>query len=419
MMKVEIFPSKVFGEITPPSSKSFLHRAIISASLAKGTSIIENVNYSDDVLATIGAFESLGVEFIKSEKTLIVNSPGKTMLDGEHEVNCNESGSTIRFLIPILSNDSNTYFKGKSTLLNRPMTIYEDIYNRQNLYYKKEEDFILTRGKIRPDNFQISGNISSQFISGLLFILPVLDSDSSIEILGDFESSDYVDLTISILEKFSVYVERKENHFFIKGNQTYYPTKIFAETDFSQMAFFAVLGTINNDIKVNGINFNSLQPDKRIISFIEFMGGKIIKDQNSAIFMHSNLRGDIIDISQSPDIGPILSVLAAKSNGKTSIVNAKRLVIKESNRLLSTYSSLKSLGAEVEMGDDYLVIHGPNKFVGNTCDSFNDHRIAMSLAIAGTVSESSVIIEGAEAINKSYPDFYKDLESLGVKIKYL
>ncbi len=418
-MKVKVLPSKVSGSVTPPSSKSFLHRAIICASLSNGTSVIDNVNYSDDVNATVSAFESLGVNFNKEGKSLLVTSPGISILDGEHQVDCNESGSTIRFLIPILSNISKSHFKGKSGLLNRPMTIYEEIFLAQKNLFKKHLNYIETVGKIKPGIFKIRGDISSQFISGLMFILPVLDDDSTIEIIGNFESSKYVDLTISILEKFSISIERRENKFFIKGRQVYTATNIFAETDFSQLAFFAVLGTLNNDVQVNGVNFDSLQPDKRIISVIEHMGGQVIKNLNSAIFRRSNTVGDTIDVSQSPDIAPIIAILASKSKGKTGIINAKRLVIKESNRLQSTYSTLKSLGVNVEIGEDWLEIIGPNDFVGNVCESFNDHRIAMSIAIAATIAENPITINGAEAINKSYPEFYKDLESLGVRIQYL
>jgi len=418
-MKVEISPSKVSGSITPPASKSFLHRAIIASSLSNGVSVIHNIDYSDDINATINAFKSMGVKIDKLDNKLVINSSGHNILNNPHKVYCNESGSTLRFLFPILTNNFITKFYGSSSLLNRPMTIYKDLFEKQNIYYKKANNCIVTKGKIKPGNFKIKGNISSQFVSGLLFILPILNKDSTIEIINNFESEKYVDMTIQMLEKFSVIIKKKNNKFYIKGNQTYKSSDIFIESDFSQLAFYAVLGTINNDILINNINLNSLQPDKSIIDFIKIMNGSIDFLDNSLLFKRSVTKGIVIDISQSPDIAPILSLLAALSKGKTNIINAERLVIKESNRLVASYNFLKQMGVTVTKGSDFLTIIGKNSINGGEFDSYNDHRIAMTLAIAGTISKTKITINNAEAINKSYPNFYKDLQSLGVKIKYL
>ena len=418
-MKVDIYPSKVSGVITPPASKSFLHRAIISASIAKGKSVINNIIYSEDVKATIGVFRSIGVKIEEHSDKLVITSGGIDKFNIKTPVDCNESGSTLRFVIPILSCNKKVYFKGKSSLLSRPMSVYEDIFNIQNINYEKHNEFILTEGKIRPDIFRIPGNISSQFITGLLFILPTLNQDSKIEIIGDLESSNYIDMTIDILERFNVFIKHEKNNFFIKGNQTYKSANIFAENDFSQMAFFSVLGVINNNIEVKGVNFSSNQPDKRIIDVITGINGVVTKDLNSAIFEHSETNSFTFDLGQSPDLGPILSILAAKSRGKSYLINGNRLKIKESNRLLTIYKSLKQMGIDIIMGSDYLEINGPNDFNGGIYSSFNDHRIAMMLAIAATVAKDKFTITCAEAINKSYPDFYSDLESLGVKIKYI
>ncbi|MCK5731975.1 MAG: 3-phosphoshikimate 1-carboxyvinyltransferase [Tenericutes bacterium] len=418
-MKVEVYPSKVSGEIIPPSSKSFLHRSIICAALSNGVTKINNVIYSEDVVATIEVFESIGVAIERSANNLVISSGGRSSFNINNPINCNESGSTIRFLIPILSNNKKVSFTGKTSLLSRPMSIYEDIFLNQGLLFKNDNTSIVTEGEIKPGNFSVQGDISSQFISGLLFILPLLNGDSSIEIIGTFESSNYVDMTISILRNFSIIVEQNENTFFVKGNQTFVPTEIISENDFSQLAFYAVLGTINNDIRINNINFDSFQPDRRIIDVVQSARGIVEKGSNYAIFKHSETQGFTFDVGQSPDIAPILAVLAVFSVGKTRLINAKRLVMKESNRLLTTYKSLKKLGANIIMGDDYLEIVGTQKLQGNLCDSFNDHRIAMTLAIAATVSESKITIDNAEAINKSYPNFYEDLKSLGVKINII
>ncbi len=418
-MNVKIYPSKVSGSVRPPSSKSVLHRAIICASLSKGKSIITNVDMNNDIEATINSFKSLGVNITFENKILEIQSKGKIHLLQNKVIDCNESGSTIRFLIPLMSNEYNSQFKGKAGLLKRPFTIYNDIFKSQGLYFEQNSSHIKTRGKLAPGLYEITGNVSSQFISGLLFTLPLLEGDSTIKIINKFESKQYVDITLDMLNKFGIVIEKIKDGFYIKGNQEYKPTHIEAETDYSQAAFFAVLGIINNDIKIMNLNSNSSQPDMRIISFIENMGGKIIKENEDMTFCKSNSIGQIIDVSQSPDIAPIISLLGAYSKGETNIVNAKRLIIKESNRLLATYEILTKLGVSVEMFEDSLKIMGTQTLKGNTFDSYNDHRIAMTLAIAATVCDSPVTIIQAEAINKSYPNFYNDLENLGVKIEYI
>lgn len=417
-MIVDVYPSNVNGSVTPPSSKSFLHRAIICASLAQGKSVIENIVYSEDVLATIHAFKSLGVKIEGDHNKLIINSHGLSHLLQDKEINCHESGSTMRFLLPLLSTDHKNLFLGNSGLLKRPMDVYEKIFINQGLRFLKTNDYIETKGQLKPANFIIPGDVSSQFISGMLFVLPTLDGDSTIKITNNFESLDYVKMTIAILEKFNIFIEVGHDHIFVKGNQRYLPTTIKSETDYSQLAYFAVLGILNNNLVICDVSRNSLQADRRIIDIIQTMGGVISWHKNQLLVAKSSLDQAVIDVSQCPDIAPILALLLSQSNGFSRIINAKRLKIKESNRLLSTYTSLKKLGASIKMGDDDLVIQGPTPLMGTVCDSFNDHRIAMMLGIAGTIANSKVTIEHAEAINKSYPDFFKDLQSLGVRLEY-
>lgn len=417
-MIVDIHPSTVHGNVTPPPSKSILHRAIISACVAKGTSIIENVVFSEDVLATLGAFKQLGVDILVGENRIEITSSGLPDIDQELEVLCNESGSTIRFLIPLLSNRNKVYFKGKSSLLKRPFSIYEELYSAQGLDFKATQEGIVTQGRLSPGNYHIRGDVSSQFISGLLFLLPLLTEDSTIEVTGRFESSDYVDITISVLKSFGINIEKSGQTFFIKGNQAYKPAHYIVETDYSQLAFYVVLGIINNSLNICINSENSLQPDRLIIDIVERMGGRVVRDNNSINVYPSETHGLSIDLSQSPDIGPILGILAACSKGTTTLLNAKRLVLKESNRLKTTHDILKQLGADVHMGEDWLKITGPTHFRGGLFDSYNDHRIAMSLAVAATVALDPITILNADAVRKSYPDFYKDLQSLGAVIKY-
>ncbi|MBI9009259.1 MAG: 3-phosphoshikimate 1-carboxyvinyltransferase [Tenericutes bacterium] len=417
-MIVEVYKSKVSGSIKPPPSKSYLHRSIICAALSKGTSVIKNIIYSSDINASLSAFENLGVSIKRTDNSVEITSKGLLHLEQDKVVNCNESGSTIRFLIPIFSNSYNTYFKGKSGLMRRPFTIYEDIFRAQNLTFEQNDDTILTKGQISPGNYKVKGDVSSQFISGLLFVLPTLSGDSTIEIIGKLESSMYVDITVQILKMFGIIVDFSENKFTVKGNQKYISTTVTTEIDYSQSAFYAVLGIINNNIQISDFSSYSLQPDRNIINIVKSMSGLVKTQKNSVEFCKSNTKGTVIDVSQCPDIAPILGLLAACSAGETNIINARRLIIKESNRLLSTYETLKSLGVEVYMAEDSLRIIGTKTIKGNSCSSFNDHRIVMTLAIAGTVCDSKVVINNAEAVNKSYPHFFKDLQSLGAIVKY-
>lgn len=409
LMVVEVYPSKVSGCIKPPASKSYLHRSIICAALSEGTSIIKNVVYSDDINVSLSAFENLGVIINRTENSVEIISKGLVHLQQEKEVFCNESGSTIRFLIPLFSNSYNTYFTGKSGLMNRPFTVYEDIFKSQNLYFDQNNNKITTKGQLSPGKYIVPGNISSQFISGLLFVLPTLNGNSTIEILGNLESSKYVSITVEILKKFGIIVDFSEKKINVPGNQTYHSTTINTEIDYSQAAFFAVLGMINNNIQVSGLNPKSLQPDRNIVKIIKNMGGDVKLSKNNYFFNRSDTQGTEIDVSQCPDIAPVLGLLAACSKGETNIINAKRLTLKESNRLLTTYETLKSLGVEVYMTEDSLRIVGSKTIKGNICSSFNDHRIAMTLGIAGTICDSKIIIEGAEAVNKSYPQDRKSV----------
>ncbi len=417
-MIVDVYPSVVTGSIKPPSSKSFLHRAIICASLAEGKSVINNVNYSVDVLATINAFKALGVQIDSYPDKLEITGLGNSILEQDKTVNCHESGSTMRFLIPLLSTNHKNLFLGNSGLLNRPMKIYENIFKSQGLYYQKNTSFIETKGRLKAGKYTVPGNVSSQFISGLLFVLPTLEGDSTINITDNFESVDYVNMTIAILKKFNIFVELENNLIHIKGSQRYRPTVIKSETDYSQLAFFAVLGILNNSLQILDVPRISLQADRRIIDFIERMGGQIEWQDDTLIIKKSSVDGATIDVSQCPDIAPVLALLLSKANGLSKIINADRLKIKESNRLLTTYETLKKMGVAIKMGDNSLEINGSNTLHGAVYDSYNDHRIAMMLGIAGTITSEKISITQAEAINKSYPDFFKDLQSLGVKIEY-
>ncbi|MGD9909526.1 MAG: 3-phosphoshikimate 1-carboxyvinyltransferase [Candidatus Izemoplasmatales bacterium] len=419
-MNVIIRPKPLKGSVVIPPSKSQSHRAIIAASLSRGKSVISNIAYSEDVLATIGAMEKLGAKFTKSEHELVVTGIKKISVSDDNFVECNESGSTLRFIIPIFAlAKEKVVFTGKRSLFKRPMSVYEDLFDQNRMSFQKNDESIIISGGLTNGTFRVPGNISSQFISGLLFALPLTKGDSTIIIEGNLESKQYIDMTIDTLREFQVRIIETNEGYLIPGNQTYHSNNITVEGDYSQLAFFAVLGSISDDIYCKNIPFNSKQPDKAILDYVSQMGGKFEYTKNGINFYRSETNGIDIDVSQCPDIAPILGILGALSSGTTRIINASRLKMKESNRLLSTYETLVKLGVNVTMGEDYLVIEGKDTLEGGVFDSYQDHRIVMSVAVAASRASSNVYIRHAEAINKSYPDFFKDLEKLGAEITYV
>jgi 3-phosphoshikimate 1-carboxyvinyltransferase len=416
-MNVLINPTKLSGSVIIPASKSQSHRAIICASLAKGKSVINNIGFSDDIHSTIAAMEKIGAKIVRNEHQLIIQGVSRIMVMDDNFIDCNESGSTLRFLIPILSlSKQKIVLTGKPSLFKRPMSIYEQIFKDRHLTYQQNERSIIIDGSITPGLYKIPGNISSQFVSGLMFSLPLLKEDSIIEIDGELESKEYIDMTLDVLNRFGIKITIENGKYIIKGNQKYLPTKMIIEGDYSQMAFHAVAGLLGGDIICKNLSSNSLQPDRRILEFIKKMDGLYEPTSNGYIFHCSNTIGTTIDVSQSPDIAPILAVLGALSKGKTIIDNAARLKYKESNRLSSTYETLKQMNVKVEMTDAALLIEGQNYVDGGVFESFNDHRIVMAIAIAAIRATKPVLIRNADAINKSYPNFFQDYQRLGGNI---
>lgn len=413
-MTVKLFPSTLNGEVSAPPSKSISHRAIIAASLSYGTSVISNVLFSDDINATIESMQELGVKFTKEANKLTIEGP-KHLKYSHNEVNCNESGSTLRFLIPIFSlTNEKVTFIGKESLIKRPQTIYEDIFSSDGNTLDISKSKIVVNGSVKARKYFIDGKVSSQFISGLMFSLPLLKEDSEIILTSPLESIGYIDLTIDVLESFGITIIRGDNGYLISGNQLYTPQRYEIDGDYSQSAFFLVGGLISESIKINNLNPDSLQGDKEIISYIRSMNGKLIYTENGFITTNSDTEGITIDISQTPDLAPPVALLAALSEGTTKIVNASRLRIKESDRIKSIVKTLKKLGADIKEVEDSIIIKGiPMLEGGVTVDSFNDHRIAMMVSIASSRVKKEVILTQANAVSKSYPTFYDDFKSLG------
>ena len=414
MSDVLLKPFTPKGEITPPPSKSDVHRAIICASLCKGTSTVSSVIMSDDIKATISCMRSLGADIKDCGDTLYIT--GDNIFENRKaELHCNESGSTLRFLIPLASaGNVNTIFTGSGRLPKRPIGIYLDILPDKGITCKTEGSLPLeVSGQLKGGTFTLPGNISSQFITGLLFSLPLLDEDSDIILTSDIESTGYIDMTIDTMKRFGVTVERSGKAFHIKGKQEYKATQYKTESDFSQAAFFLVAGALKGEICVKNLNTDSYQGDKKILEILKDAGADIKIQKDRIYIKESSLKPLTIDASQIPDLVPVLAVLLSKADGTSKIINAKRLRLKESDRLMSTRQLIEDLGGTIEELDDGLIITGVKSFKGNRVTGYNDHRIVMSGAVCACMSDNDITVTDSQSINKSYPGFFDDYNSIG------
>lgn len=420
MKCIKIEPNFLRGKLNIPPSKSLCHRAIIGASLTNEESIIHNMIFSEDIVSTCEGMKILGSKIDRIDDSSLIIKGNKPLGLNEETIDCSESGSTLRFLIPIaLTHYSKVKFVGKGKLVSRPLDTYYKIFEKQNILYSNNKGNLpLTiEGKLKPGTYEIEGNISSQFITGLLFTLPLLDGDSKITITTNLESKGYVDLTLDILKKFDIkIINNKYSEFIIRGNQSYKAIDYRVEGDFSQAAFWLVGGILGEEIICTDLNMESLQADRVILDIINEMGGSLALENSNIKASKSHTKGITVDASQCPDLVPALTVLAALSDGETRIINATRLRIKESDRLKAISSELNKLGADVKETQDGLIINGKESLTGGTVESWNDHRIAMSLAIASIRCKEPVIIRNSDAVKKSYPYFWEDFKKLGGKV---
>lgn len=439
MKSLEIEPSRLEGQIRIPPSKSISHRAVICAGLAEGRSRIENVVLSEDITATLDGMRTLGASAVvealgngeqknktSEKKELEEGEPCSLWIEGNPArkickalIDCRESGSTLRFLIPLaIGSGKEVSFRGQGKLGERPLDVYYRLFEEQGIEYNTAGGFLplTVRGNLKPGTFKLQGNVSSQFISGLMFLLPLLDEDSSIIVTTELESRGYIDLTMDVLKKFGVQVENKgHQEFFIRGKQRYRNCNYRIEGDYSQAAFWIVAGILGSGIKCLDLNPDSLQGDKTVLSIAGKMGAVIQIKEEGLMVQAARTKGTVIDGGQCPDLVPVLAVLASLSEGTTRIVNAGRLRIKESDRLKAIAAELNKLGAKVQELEDGLKIDGVDSLQGGTVDSWNDHRIAMALAVASIRCTKPVRITGFEAVKKSYPHFWRDFQKLGGK----
>lgn len=418
-MKAIISKGLLKGTVNVPSSKSLCHRAIIAACLANGKSIIRNVTYSNDILATIEGMKALGATINRYDEYLEIF--GSNVKRINKVIDANESGSTLRFLIPIATTiNEDVTFVGKNNLPNRPLDVYFDIFNEQGIKYEYQDKYLpLTiSGALHPGVYNVRGDVSSQFITGLLYALPLLNGESVINITTPLESKGYIDLTLDVLKKFGIVVEKLKKGYKIPGNQKYKPFDYIVEGDFSQAAFYLVADMLGSEVSLKQMKLNSLQGDKKILNDIMDFGGLIYYDNELLSCKRRENKRARINFSQSPDLGPILSVLAALSKGKSKFVDVKRLRIKECDRVSAMEEELTKLGANVYSSYDKMKFVGVDALHGAVVDAHKDHRIAMALAIAGTVCDGDVTILNAECVSKSYPNFFEDFASLGGRVRY-
>ncbi len=429
-MDLTILPQKLSGSVTVPPSKSLAHRAVICAALSDGSCKIDNIALSDDIIATTEAMRMFGATIEQDGSTLTIHGAGRNVKKAgdavsseERVIDCNESGSTLRFIVPIATLFSGvSRFVGRGNLGKRPLTIYYDIFEEQGIAYQATEDELdlTVDGLLKPGHFSFPGNVSSQFITGLLFTLPLLAGDSVITITTPLESVGYIDLTLQVMKDFGVDIENQGNQkFIIKGNQSYHATDYRIEGDYSQAAFFLCADALGSAVQVEDLSKDSLQGDRAVVSILEAMGVTFQQvDTGMVGTAKEGLHGTLIDAAQCPDIIPVVALTACLSEGRTEIINAGRLRIKECDRLEATASQLKKLGADIQELPEGLLINGVKSLRGGKrVWSFKDHRIAMMLAIAATVCEEPITVTDAECVSKSYPNFWEDYQSIGGKIQ--
>lgn len=414
-MKRTIDSAQLSGTVKIPPSKSLSHRAVLAAALAEGESVIENLVFSDDIEATCAAISGLGVQVSRGRDSLKIMGRGK-MMTPSSPLQCRESGSTLRFLIPFAGLvEGPVVFEGEGKLVTRPLDPYFELFNQQGIRYHYNGSLpLLVEGQLKPDVFKMPGNISSQFVTGLMYVLPLLDGDSEIVLTSPLESRDYVELTIQVLGRFGITVETvSPEHYRIPGNQQYRPARYRVEGDYSQSAFWVAAGLMGNGLQLADLALDTRQGDKRILDIAKDMGATMSWENGMLNVPAAATHGAVVDASQCPDLVPIVATLAAVSEGETRIINAARVRIKESDRLKAICTELNKLGASITEEPEGLIIKGVPRLTGGVVEGWNDHRIVMSLAVAAMKCDSPVIIEGSEAVKKSYPHFFEDFKALG------
>lgn len=396
-MNIRITPKVLRGCVEAPASKSFAHRYIVAAMLSDDNTLININAFSDDILKTLSCVTALGGKYVRNGNCVTVSPvnvvPENALID------CGESGTTARIMLPVCAAIAKSaVISGSGRLPERPFSEIVRVLRAGCANLSSDALPISVSGCLKSGDYEIEGHISSQYITGLMFALSTLDSESRIILKTPLQSAAYVEMTRDVLKKFGIDIQKKANVYYVPAGKLRTPGEVSVEGDWSNSAFWIVASALGNDVKVEGLNYSSVQGDRKITELLD---------------------NDKIDVSEIPDLFPVLAVLAAGRSGDTMLYNAARLRLKESDRIEATDSLLRSLGGKTSKGKDYLVIHGRGSLSGGIVDGFNDHRIVMSAAVAASICSGPVEITGAEAVNKSYPLFFEEYKKLGGEVNVI
>ena len=413
-MNKTILPGARTGEVHIPASKSQAHRMLLCAAMGENEVTLRCRGLSKDILATVACLKALGAS-VDAEGEVLHLRPVSAPPPGLCLLPCGESGSTLRFLLPLVGAlGASAVFEREGRLPERPIEPLGRELCRNGMDIRSDGARLSCSGQLRPGAFSLPGNISSQYISALLMTLPLLEGESTLHIEGALESAAYVAMTEEVLRLGGVRTEKTGYGYRIPGGQRCrFAPELSVEGDYSNAAFFLCAGALSErGIRVTGLDPRSRQGDRAIVPLLEEMGAQVASDGSSVTVKRAALHGITIDASPIPDLIPVLSVVAAAASGETRVIHAQRLRLKESDRLHSTTQMLRALGAEAEELPDGLVIRGGRTLAGGTVDACGDHRIAMSAAVAGGICRGAVTICGSECVQKSYPDFWTDFQQL-------
>ena len=422
-MLVTIHSSRpIGGSITAPPSKSMAHRAVLCAALATGSSHITNLEFSKDISATLAAAGQLCARVTTGPADAVVEGLGR-FAPLTAPVDCCESGSTLRFLIPLASlTGQSITFVGRGRLMERPQSVYETLYREQHLHFEQANGQLTVAGSLRSGEYTLAGNVSSQFISGLLFALPLLAGDSTLHLIPPVESRSYIEMTRAAQAAFGVTSHwLDDTTLCIPGGQQYHPCDYIVEGDYSQAAFLAVLGAVKGGITLTGLAAGTLQGDAAILDILRRCGAKFTRTEAGLVFEQAPLHGVDIDLADCPDLGPVLMVLGLLCEGTTVIRNAERLRIKESDRIAAMEAELRACGGVLSSEGGTITVQGckPRLHAPEApLSGHNDHRVVMSLTVLALAADIPLAINEAEAVQKSWPHFFDALKPLGVEVHY-
>lgn len=443
-MDLQITPKKLSGTVTPPPSKSQAHRLAIAAVLSNGISTVRGVAMSQDVEATLRCLTALGGRWRETAPGVleITGTGGRRTGADLPLLDCGESGSTLRFFIPIaLAAAGGGVFTGRGRLMERPQGPYFDLFREKGIFFEQKDGVLTVRGRLTPGEYRLAGNVSSQFFTGLLFALPLLEGDSVLIPTTRLESVGYINMTREAMALAGVHTQWREGStLFIPGNQRYQPLEAAVEADWSQAAFWYAAQGLGNAVTIAGLNPKSIQGDRVMASFAEMLRGEPLHGGVTAPIWgpasaaparpdrqiparpgwSTPCVGSVsLPLTHCPDLAPPLAAWGGLLNGDLYLKDAGRLRIKESDRLATITAALRALGADVTEEPERLIIIGKPSLPGGTVDCAGDHRIAMMAAIAATGCTGPVTLLGAECVKKSYPDFWEVYQSLGGEIHVL